>query len=215
MLTESASRELSESLLTGSLEASDRFHIESYGADHPHRKVAEDFIAGGFLRSHNACVKTFLPRLLTLKDAFGSIHAVVGCRRADQERLFLERYLDSPIEAILSQRSGLRVERNQIVELGNLACRNAETARRFLAVLPRHLLDSGALWITFTATAVVRKLIGETGASPLDLALASSDRVADSTNEWGRYYATDPRVLAGYLPAVRSFPRLWKTIDED
>lgn len=215
MLTASAPREFPESSLTGPLEARSRFHIESFAADHPHRKAAEDFIAGGFLRSHNACVKSFLPRLFTLQDSIGCLHAVVGCRRADDEPLFLEQYLDSPIEKILAMRSGLRVERNQIVELGNLACRNAQTARRFLSVLPRHLLDQGALWIVFTATTVVRKLIGETGASPLDLAAASSERVADGINRWGRYYKTDPRVLAAYLPVARLYPALWRSIDED
>ena len=215
MLTESAPCESSEQSLTAAPQPDVRFSIAPLGIAHPQRHAAEAFIAGGFLRSHNACVRSFLPELLALQDPSGCIHAVVGCRRANEESLFLERYLDLPIERCLSLRSGLRVERSQIVELGNLACRNAGMARLFISVLPRYLLDHDALWITFTATAVVRKLIAETRASLLDLAPARAERVADGIDEWGRYYSTDPRVLAGYLPAARSYPRLWKSIDED
>jgi hypothetical protein len=33
----------------------------------------------------------------------------------------------------------------------------------------------------------------------IELATASRDRM-DNADEWGRYYESDPRVMAGYLP---------------
>jgi hypothetical protein len=143
------------------------------------------------------------------------MRGVVGYRPAHEGPLFLERYLDAPIERVLSMRSGLRVRRSRIVEVGNMACRNAAVARGLISVLPRYLIDRGALWITFTATRMVRELVCESGARPFDLAPAQPDRVIGAVDEWGRYYENDPRVLAGYLPAARGYPALWKAIDED
>jgi hypothetical protein len=34
-----------------------------------------------------------------------------------------------------------------------------------------------------------------------ELASARAERVAGLTDDWGRYYQADPRVMAGYLPA--------------
>ena len=190
------------------------FHLVTLDRDDARREAAEQFVARGFLRSHRACIRSFLPRLVALTDASGDVQGVVGCRRADEEPLFLERYLDSPVEEILASRWGIAVSRAQIVEIGNFACRSAAVARRFMSLLPRYLLDEGTLWIAFTATRAVRGLIRESGARPLELAAARPDRVAGTADEWGRYYETDPRVMAGYLPLARGFRALWQSLDD-
>jgi hypothetical protein len=38
------------------------------------------------------------------------------------------------------------------------------------------------------------------GAPLVELARADGACVAGASDEWGRYYETDPRVYAGYLP---------------
>lgn len=179
------------------------------------REGAEQFIARGFLRSHRACVRTFLPRILALTDSLGELKGAVGCRFAGAEPLFLERYLDAPVEEVLSARTGIAVGRAEVVELGNFACRTSAVARRFMSLLPRFLLAQGATWIVFTATRTVRGLISESGARLLELAAARPGRVAGTADEWGRYYDTDPRVMAGYLPLARAHRALWKDLDED
>lgn len=179
------------------------------------REAVEQFIARGYLRSHRACVRTFLPQLLALTDADGDLQGAVGCRRAGAESLFLEHYLDAPVEEVLSSRTGIAVERAEVVELGNFACRTSAVARRLMSLLPRFLLGQGASWIVFTGTRAVRGLIAESGARLAELAAARPDRVAGTPDEWGRYYETDPRVMAGYLPLARGHRALWKALDGD
>ena len=191
------------------------FRLTTLDRDDAGREAAEQFIARGYLRSHRACVRTFLPQLLALTDAAGDLHGAVGCRRAGDESLFLERYLDAPVEEVLSSRTGIAVERAEVVELGNFACRTSAVARRFMSLLPRFLLAQGASWIVFTGTRAVRGLVAESGARLLELAAARPDRVAGTPDEWGRYYDTDPRVMAGYLPLARGYRALWKALDED
>lgn len=70
-----------------------------------------------------------MPTLIGLYDQFGSIAAAVGCRSAAQESLFLETYMDAPIEEVIAKQLDVAVNRNQIVEVGKLACLNARAAR--------------------------------------------------------------------------------------
>src|SRR3546814_3987285 len=51
--------------------------------------------------------------------------AALGYRRADCGPLFLETYLDKPVEQHVADIIGRRVERSEIVEIGNFASDNA------------------------------------------------------------------------------------------
>jgi hypothetical protein len=185
-----------------------RYQIVICGPDHPSRPGAEAFVRECFYRTHRASIRTFMPTLFMLTDASGSLHGVVGCRAAGDGELFLERYLSRPIEAMLAERGGPRVVRKDIVEVGNFACRSSRAARRFMALLPFYLLDREYTWVTFTATAAVRRLLAHVGARCIDLGAAEGACVRNGADDWGRYYTHDPRVMGGYLPLARRIPAL-------
>ena len=44
------------------------------------------------------------------------------------------------------------------------------------------------------------------GAPLIELARADGARVVNAGDEWGRYYDTDPRVFAGFLPDSLQIP---------
>ena len=140
-----------------------------------------------------------MPTLLAMEGQRNRVCGVVGFRRAATEPLFLERYLDMPIELALGERAGFSVPRTEIVEVGNLASSSCRAACQLVAALPRVLLADGNRWIVFTATAAVRGMLAKFRAPVIELAAATRDRLDDG-DEWGRYYDTDPRVIAGYLP---------------
>jgi hypothetical protein len=204
--------------ISGSLSASantPRLSLKAYERGDPGRENAEQFVREGFFRTHRACVQTFLPTLLTMTDAQGQTRAVVGCHFASEEPLFLERYLDEPIERTLLAHTSARVLRATVVEVGNLSCRNSRDAADLMGLIPRYLIGRGCLWIAFTATSSVRRILRHAGARTLELAIADASRVAGSGDQWGHYYDNDPRVMAGYLPAARRHPALWKDVRED
>jgi hypothetical protein len=162
-----------------------------------------------FFRTHRARITTFMPTLLLLKDATGDLRAVAGCRMAETEKLYLERYLPQPIEAVIAERVTLKVKREQIVEVGNFASGGSRAARRFMALLAYHFLNEGRMWVTFTATAPVRRMLDHVGARCVDLGSAEGACARDGADDWGRYYTNDPRVMAGYLPRARRIPALF------
>ena len=168
-------------------------------AQDPQRPELERFIHDIFANRHGAVVKSFAPTLLGLHDG-KRIVAAVGFRAAAREPLFLERYLDDPIEQALSKAWSHAVTREQVVEVGNLAGINCRAATRLVLALPQLLLSNGYRWITFTATETVRELLDAYQTPLTELAPAVALRVSGLGDDWGRYYDTDPRVMAGYLP---------------
>jgi hypothetical protein len=173
------------------------------------RQELERFIHATFAASHGAQVRSFLPTLVALQDA-GQIRSVAGFRSAAQESLFLERYLDRPIEEVLAARmralrpdaivSWQPIMRTEIVEVGNLAGAHCRAACRLVLALPQLLLARGYRWIVFTGTGTVRGLLNAYGTPLIELGPAHGACVNDMADGWGRYYEADPRVMAGYLP---------------
>jgi len=172
----------------------------------PERAEIEAFVRAAFARKHDASVASFMPTLLSFRDASGELRGVIGLRSAEPQPLYLEQYLEQPVEAAIAAATGKRVQRHEVVEVGNLAGANCRTAMRMVAELPSYLLARDYRWIVFTATSAVRGILQGFGAPLVELARADGGRVAGGEDRWGRYYESDPRVLAGYLPASRGIP---------
>ena len=169
----------------------------------PERAELEAFVRNAFARKHDASVTSFMPTLLSFRDAGGALRGVIGLRGAAPKPLYLEQYLEQPVEAAIATATGEAVRRHQVVEVGNLAGVNCRAAMRMVAVLPAYLLARDYRWIVFTATSAVRGILQGFGAPLVELARADGSRVSNGTDRWGRYYDNDPRVLAGYLPTSR------------
>jgi hypothetical protein len=136
---------------------------------------------------------------------------VAGFRSAAREPLFLEKYLPAPIEQALTSQTGAQVRRAEIVEVGNFAARDSRRAKILMSFIPAYFLGRSARWIVFTATSSIRGILTAMGGHCVELGAAHGDCVAGGLDEWGRYYSSDPRVMAGYLPTARRIPQLWRS----
>lgn len=181
--------------------------LSLYQVDDPRREELERFVNDVFASKHGARVCSFMPSLLGMRNDAGAICSVAGFRCAADQTLFLERYLDEPIECAIATICGRQISRSQIVEVGNLAGRNCRSAMRLVLDLPRILLERGHRWIAFTATDTLREILASYHAPLLDLATATATRAQTTGDDWGRYYDCDPRVMVGYLPDGLSLRR--------
>ncbi|HEU4352885.1 MAG TPA: thermostable hemolysin [Burkholderiales bacterium] len=163
------------------------------------RPDLERFIAERFRKVHSANVSHFGTYLLGLRDARGIWRAAAGYTPAASGTLFLEQYLDAPVEEALSQAANQRVPRARIVEVGNLAAVPPGFARSFLPALGRYLIEREFAWVVFTATRQVRNLLHRLCFKSYALAPATRTRLPDGGAAWGTYYANDPTVMAGRL----------------
>jgi len=87
----------------------------------PCRVEPEKFVRDRFRDGWGAEVGELLPWLVGVRDPAGCLTAVAGLRPAATGPLFLEHYLDRPVEEVITARTGAPVAREQIIEMGNLA----------------------------------------------------------------------------------------------
>jgi hypothetical protein len=163
------------------------------------RASIEAFIAERFRKVYGAQVSHFCAHLLGLRDAHGAWRAAAGYTPAATGALFLEQYLERPVEAMLSETVGERVPRERIVEVGNLAAVPPGFARSFVPEVGRHLVANEYRWVVFTATREVRNLLRRLCFKGYSLAPAARARLAGGGAAWGSYYAHEPRVIAGCI----------------
>lgn len=163
------------------------------------RAELERFIAERFRSAYGATVSHFCAYLLGMRDAAGAWQAAAGYTPAALGALYLEHYLERPVDIVLSGAVNARVPRGRIVEVGNLASAAKGFGGRFLPALRRYLLDLDYRWVVFTATREVRGILQHLAFEAHLLAPASPERLPDGGAGWGTYYAHQPSVMAGTL----------------
>jgi hypothetical protein len=174
--------------------------IVSIAAEPAARAALEGFIAERFWTSHGARIADYCSHLLGVRDASGRLRAAAGFTPAAGRSLFLERYLDKPVEAVLREAAGEPVSRAEIVEVGNLAA-GPGLGRVLIPAIGAHLHREGYRWVVFTATRELRNAFRRLQLQPLRLAAAPPSRLPDGGRSWGTYYAHDPSVMAGPIAA--------------
>ena len=170
-------------------------HIDIHSS---RRDEAESFICGVFARHYGATVTSFAPQLLILEDR-QRIVAAAGWRDARTETLFLERYLDAPVEQAMAQLADQSVARARLVEVGNLAADKPGGSLRVILALAARLDLLGYEWVVFTATQELIGIFARLGLPLLALSQADPARLGDEARAWGRYYDTGPIVVAGRI----------------
>jgi Thermostable hemolysin len=172
--------------------------LRVHGPHDAGRAEVEAFIRGVFRDRYGAALTAFAPVLVSLSDDDGIV-AAAGYRRADGGPLFLERYLDAPVDAMLAVHAGSAPSREAIVEVGHLAAVRAGEGRRLILQLGPHLAAQRFQWVVSTLTEELRQLFVRIGVAPLALGRADPAVLGDDAQAWGRYYEHRPVVLAGHL----------------
>ncbi len=175
----------------------------------PQRMDVEAYLYEQFNRVYHARLCEFLPFLLTL-SCHQQLKATVGIRNATdpvdglKNPLFVENYLDRPLEAELSDLCDYTVNRSAIVEIGNLVATQRGASQLLFVVLAAILTRANYRWVVFTATQKVQQIFSKLRYKPFVLSKAEKARLPDGGVSWGDYYETNPKVMAGYLPCAYS-----------
>ena len=124
--------------------------------------------------------------------------AALGFRRAGSEPLYLESYLDCPIQELVSTTLGKPVERSAIIEIGNFAADNALAMVELWGRASNDLGHNGEV-AAATLTASLRRMFSRIGVPIIALAPARPERLGKQAEQWGSYYASDPMVCIGVI----------------
>ena len=112
-----------------------------------------DFIQRRFLQAYGARPDLRPLPLMVLVNDHGTLLAAVGVREAALERLFLEDYLDQPVERALPEPGGCR---DNIMEIAHLAGVEAGVSRLLFAAMALWLEQCRMHWVVCTGTDQLR-----------------------------------------------------------
>lgn len=192
------------------------FGVHFSQPDAADRAEVERFISDIFREAYGAEIKRFKPCLMSLRDQDNKLVAACGFRSAALEPLFLETYLDQPIETILSEHVGFPVRRDDIVGVGNFSVAEPGMARYLITAINDHLHDTHNQWAVFTAVPVLRNAFIKMNLDPVILGDADKSRLpAEDQAEWGSYYEQKPQVMAVRRIERRSNTRLPGTVSPE
>lgn len=155
------------------------------------REEVERFIAGIYAKAYGARIQVHYPVLMSVRNEQGALLAATGFRPADLETLFLEQYLDRPIEDVLN------VPRGQIVEIGNLASDGGGASLFLFAALSAYLHHKGYTQAVVTSTDFLERRFEQMGLQPIRHAPADPKLLNGQGENWGSYYNTQPHVISG------------------
>ena len=168
------------------------------GPDSEDRTRLEARIRSGFGTHFGACIGGFMPRFALYQHALGAT-GVIGFRSAADDELFLEHYLDLPVDQVISAEAGAAVARDTIVEVGQFVVDDRDIVGSFFRDLVPFLAGAGYEWVCFTGTNKIRSLLRRVGFHGLPIAAANAGRVSDTGDDWGSYYDNEPVVIVGKL----------------
>lgn len=177
---------------------SDIVDVELVAAADAERSEVERFIRVAFRRAYGAHIKYFMPYLLCMKQNSRTLSAL-GINPARDGELFLELYLDKPIENMLASVLNRPIDRERIVEVGNLAAAKKGGARALIVALTAYFSGADYDWVVFTATPEVRNNFVKLGIDMIPLVEADRSRLGSEQNNWGSYYDHVPLVVAANI----------------
>lgn len=163
----------------------------------PARAEVEGFIRAVFKRAHDADITHFMPQLVGLRDNNGVLMAAFGLKKASEGPLFLEQYLDEPVDSLISKTLHRNISREQITKIGNLAVANPRNAGILIAHVIQHSLDIGIEWCVATAHHSLQNGLIKGGRDVYPLFNADKARLSEEEQaKWGTYYKHMPQVVA-------------------
>ena len=104
---------------------------------------------------------------------------------AAESPLFLERYLDAPVESMLATHEPTLM-RSQVVEVGHLASGKAGRGIFLMSLLGAHLAAQSYRWVVGTATSEVRQMFDRVGVEPIVLGMANPKLLGDEGRALGQ-----------------------------
>ena len=171
--------------------------ISIYTNSEKGRDKVEYFVHQVLENQYSANIQNYLPWLFSISDKNGGIQSALGLRGAYGSTLFLEQYLNNSVEKIASKVTNASINREDIIEVGNLAAVSAGGARMLIYTLTAFLRGAGYKWVVFTAPQLLINSFKRLGLDLHYLADAKLDNLTNDKTNWGHYYDSDPQVVIG------------------
>jgi hypothetical protein len=169
--------------------------IEIHNRDSEKFAELSRFISDVFDRYYKAQITVGAPKIMAVIDQKDQAMSALAIRPANLENLFLEQYLEAPIEEVLSKKLGKKVSRREIVEIGSLASKRKHAARFLYVALAAYLKARGYKYVVATGTSYLYEYFSKAHLHPQILGPADKEKLVDKNTNWGTYYDSNPQVM--------------------
>ena len=194
MSTQAMQKRVSGGLLSPKKRHAEKSEFSLHSDRSPYRSQLETYIAEKYEQAHKASISKFMPILLEMTKE-GESQAALGLRPGHYKPMFLEQYLDSPIEQQIAKLAKQPIDRCSLIEVGNLVVTQRRAGLLLFVILGKLVAEAGYEWLIFTVTGEVERLLRSLGFDPQYLVAADPARVKGGTENWGHYYDNNPRVM--------------------
>ncbi len=171
--------------------------MNAFGKSDQGRRAVEQQIQNAYAKSFDAHVSHFMPTLISAGIANTPPHLNFGLRCAADQTLFLENYLQAPVEQVLSSTVRSQISRKCIAEIGNLTFDHTENLQQDLMSIASYCQQQGYRYVVCTATRALRLLFLRAGMKPVLLGQATQGDAPKDGSHWGGYYETAPQIIGG------------------
>ena len=168
---------------------------------HTARKSLELFIYNNYYKVHQAKINHYFDHLFACSDGFQFVASLGINFLKSKSKGFVEQYLDCSAEQAISQVAKQPIDRNEVVELGNLSSIMPGATRRMIFKISPKLLAKGAKWAIFTINKPVYNAFKKAGLDPMFVIKADPNKLVDQSTNWGSYYDSAPGVYAVRIPS--------------
>jgi len=173
------------------------FTVRFSKSDSADRDEIERFIIDTLHHTYGADVKRFKPYLMSLRDHENKLIAVCGLHSAATEKLFLESFLDKPIESLLTAHTGTPVKRADIVEIDNFSVAEMCMSHHLVTAINDQLYFTAKQWAVLTATPILFEVFVKFGIQPEIIADADIRLLnPEDRRAWGSYFEQKPQIMA-------------------
>lgn len=174
--------------------------LDIVGHGEPGREPLERFVEARFHAAFGARLAGHYPILTGVFGLDGAPRAAAGVRLAETEPLFLERYLNAPVESAVAAAFETPVGRDDVVEIGSLASVSAPATLELFGALAGWLSASqGRRFAVATLRPDLARLLSRAGFGLRRLGAADPGRLDGAARAWGSYYQAAPQVYAGEI----------------
>lgn len=163
------------------------------------RSTVEQQIIDSYQNVFSASLARFMPTLVSANLPGRAPHLSFGLSGANEHSLFLENYLPEPVELVLSKEIHAPIQRQSIVEIGNLAFLNTATIREDMIAIAHYCYGLGYQYVVCTATRMLRLVFLKAGIKPIYLGEACPDEAPLDGTHWGAYYESAPQIIGGNI----------------
>lgn len=164
------------------------------------RLEIKNFIHTCYAKNYGADIQYFMPTLIAVRNRSGCLLAALGLRSGGYNPLFLEQYLPKSTEIILKQRFNQEINRQQLVEIGNLASVHTKAMQWLFLEVNTYLYQQHYQWAVSTVISKLHRHFRRQGLNLITLA-AAKKQILNTTEQamWGSYYEKTPLVVAGNI----------------